>query len=256
MAISNNVYIDFTKEPNVPLFAKTTGALASAVNDQEDYFLVGGKHYFEVCQNLASTALAAGFQAGATGWLVPTDGAAEGLEITRGILTGSASKFVVGTSPAFYVRCTYKTATIANNLLFAVGFRKLGAYDAAFATAANAYTDYDDQAFIGTIDASGTCYTFTSKATTDAQTALAHAVVAASTWCQLEVKVSATGAVTYRIGTSLVSQVAAEAALAADASAVAFTMTSAIEVVPCIKAIGTVGGAGDHRLLKFECGLQ
>jgi hypothetical protein len=256
-----HTYVDFTKEPNVPLFAKTTGAVATAVNDQEDYFRTSNGSYFELCQNLASTAMAAGFQAGTTGWLVASDGAAEGLEITQGILSGNDMSFVVGTD-AFFVQATFKTTTIANSLLYGVGFRKQGAYEAAFSDAASHLTAYDDKAWVGTTVADGTMTSHFSKATTDTSTAATHAVVAATTWCCLRVDVAASGAVTFKIGTSLVSQAAAEAALAVDTALKAVTdvvatgtMTSGVTVIPYISHVGTVAGTGDLRVLKYICGL-
>lgn len=256
MARNKNTYVDFTREPAVPLFSKA-GAIATAVNDQEDYFRVGPKQaYFEVCQNLASTALAAGFSPTAAGWLMPCDGAAEGLEYTQGILSGPAVSFTTGTDPAFFIRATFKSTTIANTVCHYIGFRKLGAYDAAFATNANAITAYDEAVLLGVEDINGTLSANTSLATVDARVAAAHGVIAASTWYQLEVKVSATGVATYRIGTSLVSQAAAEAALAADASLVAKTLTSGIEFIPCIFQSGNASGVSDLRILKYECGYQ
>jgi hypothetical protein len=256
MAKNKNVYVDCTRERPGPLFSKA-GAIATAVNDQEVYCLASGTKYFEACQNLASTALVATpFAPAATGWLIPSDGAAEGLEITRGIVTGHAQSFVTGTDPAFFVRATFKTTTLANSLLYMVGFRVLAAYEAAFSDAVSVLTAYEEKAVIGAIDAAGALHAYTSKAGTDVDTDLAGVDVATLTWICLEVKVSSAGAVTYRIGRSLVSQALAESSLAADANAVAFTFTAATEVVPVVMHVGTVAGVGDLRMLKFECGYQ
>lgn len=255
MARNKNTYVDFTREPAVPLFSKA-GAIATAVNDQEDYFRVGRQQaYFEVCQNLASTAIAAGFAPTASGWLIPCDAAAEGSEYTQGILSGPAVSFTTGTDPAFFIRATFKSTTIANTTCCFIGFRKLGAYEAAFSNLATTITAYDEAVMLGVEDTSGTLSANTSLATVDARVAATHAVIAASTWYQLEIKVSAAGVATYRIGSSLVSQAAAEAALAADATLVAKTLTSAIEFVPFIAHAG-VTGVSDLRILKYECGYQ
>ena len=40
-------YVDFRDAHAVPLFAKTTNAIATAADNQEDYMWVDGKHYFE-----------------------------------------------------------------------------------------------------------------------------------------------------------------------------------------------------------------
>lgn len=253
MTRNKNSYVNFTQEPAVPLFSKA-GAIATAVNDQEDYFRVNNT-YFEVCQNLASTAVAAGFAPTASGWLMPCDAAAEGLEYTQGILSGPAISFTTGTDPAFFIRCTFKSTTIANTTAMMIGFRKLGAYEAAFSNLATLITAYDEAVLLGTEDTSGTMSANTSLATVDARVAATHAVIANATWYQLEVKVSAAGVATYRIGSSLVSQAAAEAALAADTLLVAKTLTSGIEFVPCILHAG-VTGVSDLRILKYECGFQ
>jgi hypothetical protein len=252
MAKKKSFYVDFKKEPAVPLFAKTTNAIATGADTQEDYFAIRGIP-FEHIQNGANSVIQYGVSA--SGWVPPMDAATDGLEITNGIVSGIAPSFTIGTDAAFFIRVGFKVTTIARSTVFAVGFRKLGAYSAtnSQATARSAYTD---QAWIGWTAATGVLETNTSVGGSDVTTALAHAAIADATWGVFEVKVSAAGAVTYRLGTSLVSEAAALAALAADANAVAESMTNGLEFVPTIIMEGAAAGAGTLALLTYEVGLQ
>ncbi len=271
-SIAAHASLDFTTEREVAIFAKTTGAIKTAVNAQQDFFRVGSpQHYFELAQGVgatgANTLLAAnGLTPSTSGWLLTLDNTAtDSLEITQGIVLGSARSFVTGTSAAFTIKGAFLVTTRANITHFGFGFRKLAAYETA-----NVYTEwqtaYDEKAMIGIKDNAGALSTETSKATVDASTALAHAAAANGDILALQVLVSGAGAVTYKLATatpagSTAAQMqaavtAAYAALAVDASAVAFTFTAATVVVPSI-IIGASGAAApDVKLVNYFCGLQ
>jgi hypothetical protein len=271
-AISNATSIDFTQEREVPLFAKTTGAIKTAANAQQDFFWVGSpEHYFELAQGVgalgADTLLAAnGLTPSTTGWLLTLDNTAtDSLEITQGIVLGSARSYLTGTSAAFKLRCAFLVTTRANITHLMAGFRVLGAYVTA-STLAEFQTAYPEKACIGIKDNAGALSTETSKANVDVSTALAHAAAANGDILAIEVNVSAGGVVTYKLATTTpagstaaqmqAAVVAAYAALATDASAVAFTFTAATVVVPTIIIGASGASAPDVKLVNYYCGPQ
>lgn len=265
------VNLDFTQEREVAIFAKTTGAIKTAANAQQDFFRVGDpQHYFELAQGVgalgANTLLAAnGLTPGTTGWLLTLDNTAtDSLEITQGITLGSARSYVAGTSAAFTLKCAFYVPTRANITHLLMGFRKLGAYVTA-STLVEAQTAYDDKAMIGITDNAGVLATETSLATVDVHTALAAAAIANGDILALQVLVSAAGVTTYKVaratpaGTTAAQIQAAVttayAALATDASAVAYTF-GAVTVVPSIIIGASGASAPDITLVNYFCGLQ
>lgn len=257
MALTKNkyTYIDFTQEKAVPLFAKTTNAIATAADNQEDYCWIGCKTYWEHIQTGQNDAIQ--YAVSANGWTPPVDNAdADGIEMTEGMLASTPKSFTVGTDPAFFVKLVFKLTTRANLDVMGVGFRKQGAY-VDITTPALAASVYDDKALLMINSNAGNLVTVTSIGGTDTTTELAHADIAdGARWVGMKVLVSAAGAVTYTLGTSATSAAAAEAAMAADANAVAMTITSGIIVVPYIPLVATGAGAHDFVLVSYECGPQ
>ncbi len=263
--------IDFTTEREVPIFAKTTGAIKTAANAQQDFLWVGGNRYLELAQGVgalgANTLLAAnGLTPSPTGWLLTLDDTAtDSLELTEGIVLGSARSFVAGTSAAFHMRCAFLVTTRANITHLSMGFRELGAYATA-STYAEMKTAYPEKAFIGIADNAGALRTDTSKANADVSTALAAAAAANGDILALQVLVSGAGAVTYKLAratpagsTAAQTQAAvttAFAALATDANAVAMSFTAAAVVVPSIIIGASGAGAPDVKLVNYFCGNQ
>ena len=264
--------LDFTTEREVALFAKTTGAIKTAANAQQDFFWVGNPpQYFELAQGVgalgANTLLAAnGLTPSSTGWLLTLDDTAtDSLELTQGIVLGSARSFVIGTSAAFTLKCAFLITTRANITHLSMGFRELGAYVTA-STYTEMKTAYPEKAFIGIADNAGALRTDTSLANSDVSTALAASAAANGDILALQVLVSAAGAVTYKLAKatpagSTAAQMqaavaAAYAALAADANAVALTLTSAGVVVPSVIIGASGAGAPDVKLVNYFCGLQ
>lgn len=262
--------IDFTQQRETAIFAKTTGAIKTAANAQQDFFRVGSE-YFELAQGVgalgANTLLAAnGLTPSSSGWLLTLDNTAtDSLEITQGIVLGSARSFTIGTSAAFTLKCAFLVPTRANITHLMMCFRQLGAYATA-STYVEFATAYAEKASIGIKDNAGALSTETSLANSDTSTALAHAAAVNGDILALQILVSAAGVTTYKIGTATpagstaaqtqAAVTAAYAALAVDGSAVAYTFANATVVVPSI-VIGASGAAApDVKLVNYFCGLQ
>jgi hypothetical protein len=165
--------------------------------------------------------------------------AADGIEMTHGILSRSPVAFVVGTDPAFYVSATIKVedASGANPLL--IGFRKAEAYQATMA----AYADYAMIGIIGTADPN-TIKTTTEAAgggNTDTDTTMTWADAAIK---QLKVKVSAAGVVTYEVNNAAPTVVAA------------FSFTAADVVVPDFFFLNAADLAGLVEVINWEVDFQ
>lgn len=259
----NRCFVNFLQEQAVPIFAKNTMLTVTAAT-QEDFFRVRN-HYFELSQGTANTALAAaGLTPGAGGWLLPGDNAAaEWIEITRGIVLGSAKSFLSGTD-AFRLRCVFLITTRANHTHLYCGFRGIDAYADA-KTNTDHLNAYEDKAAIGISSNAGVLTRHTSITGATSATNAAHAAAANNDVLALEVSISAAGAVVCKIGHATpagtsaaeyeAARVAAIADLAVDASieAVPESMTTAINFVPYI-AYGMAGAAAasDTRIMSFE----
>lgn len=246
-------YVDFRDEPGVPIFAKATNAIATAADNQEDYFRVNG-HYFEWIQTGASTALMP--TVAATGWTLPIDNTdGEGLEITQGMLANQAPmRFTTGTD-AFFIEFVLYVGTVTTQDVIGGGFRELGAYT-DITTPALMNSVYDSKLAVYTNDNAGTLQCTSSVNNVDTQTALAHAAIAPATWMAVRVAVTAARAGTIQIGTSLASAAAAKAALAADANQAAVTVENAQTWVPYLVVVNTGAiGVSDVQLVTYECGL-
>ena len=263
--------IDFSRAHEVAIFAKTTGAIKTAANAQQDFMYAGNpgpSYYLELAQGVGSTGAdtllaSAGFTASAQGWLVPLDNTAtDSVEITEGIVAGSAHSFVSGTNAAV-CKAVVSVGTLANITHLGFGLRKLAAYETAN-TAAEWKAAYDEKAMIGIVGIAGAPFTEHSKAGSDTETALVHAALTAGDLLAFEVDMTAAGVVTYKLGhatptttTYAATQVALAAALAnlaADASAVAYTPTAATVLVPSFIVAASGSGATDVRLVYLYCG--
>jgi hypothetical protein len=208
-----------------------------------------------------------GLSAAASGWLLPGDNTAtDSVEITRGIVAGSACSYVTGTD-SFFIRCAFLITTRANHTHLMMGFRPLAAYADVSTNAAHlaAYSGAgDDAVSIGLNNNAGRLGRHVTKAGADTETN-GTATIANATVLALQISITAGLAVSYLVGTKDATghaayadleadRVAAIAALAADAAWAAGTVTTAITVVPSI-AYGMAGGAAksDTRLMSFEC---
>jgi len=259
--------IDFTVEHQVPFFAKTTGAIMTEVDTQEDYFRVGELNtYFEIFQDGDNSDCVGSWGDGLTGWVIPgADAVDQGVQLTEGIALGSAHSFTGGTD-TMKMQVAFLIPTRAQLDVLQVGFRKLGAYavgddDTEWAAA------YDDKVTVGIIDNAGVIKQMTSKATSDATTSCTHAAHTNGDILALEVAVTAAGVTSVKVGsatpaggTTAQTQAAVTAALAdltADAlcNAAAITLTAA-EYVPTIEMAKTNGGASSLVLAYYYVGAE
>jgi hypothetical protein len=263
MAISKRKYsfVDFSQEPYAGQWAKTTYAVATGANDQEDFFKAQNGTYFEWIQTGQNDAIF--FQPAAAaplGWVIPCDKTdTDGVEITQGIVSGAVgtTSFTIGTDPAFFVRATLNVPTLANQDVVCVGFRRLAAYGNITSPATlNAYTD---SAWLGIYTDAGAFGSNTELNNAGlVTTAATHIAAVATEWMDLTVKVSAAGAVTYLIGTGA-TVAAAKTASAADVALglVSMTFDSTDIVVPSIAFVHTGAGAASTVVLgEYECGHQ
>lgn len=265
------VFINFLKQSAVAIHAKNTMAIVTAANAQQDFFHVNN-NYFELAQGVgalgANTLLAAvGLTPGAGGWLLTLDNTAtDSIEITRGIVHGSAQAYTTGTD-SFFVRAAFLVGTLANITHLKVGFRNLAAYATA-STQAECLAAYDDKAMFGINNNGGRLGRCTSLATVDAELNAAHAVVTAGDAIALEVSINAERLVVCKIGHATpatadypgyeAARLAAIADLATDVTieATAHTCTTGIVHVPSIIVGASGAGACDWRLMSFECSLN
>ena len=256
IALTNTI-VDFTNESWTPINAKTTLAVWTEADTQEDFFYVGkARRYFEFFQDGNNTINGNLFTPTATGWVLPGDNAADqAIQITEGIIAnGSSKSFVSGTSPAFKVRATFLIATRAEIADLFVGFRKLGAYVIAD-DATEWATAYDDKAAIGIDGNAGAFKLMTSKATSDVTTACTHTAHVNGEYVTLEVDVSAAGITSHKIGTGTTAALAL-AALAPDTlcDAALITLTAAT-YVPTIEYAKAAGGISDVVLVNYYSGF-
>ena len=157
----------------------------------------------------------------------------DGVEITQGILSNSRSVFVVGTSKSFSLKVGITIPDVSGTDDCAIGFRKAEAYQAAI-------DNYDEMVAINVI--SGAIKTETilnGAATTTTDTTDTFTDGASKT---LEVNVSATGIVTYKVDG------------VAPTTTAAFTFDDGEVVVPFIYFLHAGDIAGAVTLTKYECG--
>ena len=157
----------------------------------------------------------------------------DGVEITQGILSNSRSAFTVGTSKSFSLKVGITIPDVSGTDDCAIGFRKAEAYQANI-------DDYADMAAINVI--SGAIKTETilnGAATTTTDTTDNFADGDSKT---LEVNVSATGIVTYKVDG------------VAPTTTAAFTFDDGEVVVPFVYFLHATDVAGAVTLTKYECG--
>jgi len=164
----------------------------------------------------------------------------EGAEYYFGHTTRSRHVFTIGTSPAFFVEAAFKVADCGTSDPLWIGFRIIGAPNAAYANYTDAYfiglrnTTGADTTVIGSsLNGPAWAYQDTGDAWLDGET---HT---------LRINVSATGVVTATIDG------------AAPTTPVAFTFDNADQVIPCIHHLFAAGGSpAAIHLQSFYCGYQ
>lgn len=158
----------------------------------------------------------------------------EGVEYTQGITARSKSAFVIGTSPAFFLKVGLLVADVSGSDICAVGFRKTQAYQSAFA-------DYTDKACIS--KKNGDIYIVTAlnnAADVETDTTVNWSDATAKV---LEVYVSDTGVATFKID-GVTTAVAT------------YTFDDGDTVVPFFHLLHDATTPGAVHIQSWECGLQ
>ena len=159
----------------------------------------------------------------------------EGVEYTQGITARSRFAFTIGTSPAFFLKVGLLVADVSGSDICAVGFRKAAqAYQAD-------WNDYTDKATLNKV--AGDIYSTTALnnvADISTDTTINWADATAKV---LEVYVSATGVVTYKVDKVV-------------ATTVAYTFDTGDVVVPFFHLLHDATTPGAVTIQSWECGLQ
>lgn len=226
-----NIFIDFKSQP---LVLQEDATVSSGVDTEIMVMALGGgapiMEYINIntqtllAPNITATGLDIALD------LTDTDGAEYGF----GILNGSPGHFTVGTDLAFYMRAKITITDVSGTDDFAIGWRKVEAYQAAV-------DDYDEMAAFNII--SGDIYTETiinGASTVSTDTTNNWADLATKT---IQVNVSAAGVVTYTIDGLTPT------------TTVAYTFDDAEEVVPFIYFIHDANLAETTILQTLEVGL-
>lgn len=159
----------------------------------------------------------------------------EGIEVNQGITSACKNSFLVGTSPAFYAKCTFSVADVSETDDCAFGFRKAEAYQAAI-------DDYNDMAVLNVILGDIKIETIAAGAATTTTDTTDNWLDAGLH--ELGIYVSAAGVVTYKID-----------GLAPTITA-AFSFTAADMVVPFFYFLHSASTACAVKLIGWEVGLQ
>lgn len=171
-----------------PVCMQTTGEVCDGT-DTDVHAMVFPRTGFEFTNIGTQTILCP--QITASGLNIGRDQAdGEGTEITQGITANSRSAFTVGTSGAFYAKCTFSIEDVSGTDDCAFGFRKAEAYQAAI-------DDYDEMAALNVISGDINIETILNNAGTDTTDTT-------DDWADgeehtLEVYVSSSGVVTFKI---------------------------------------------------------
>lgn len=226
---------------SIPVMSASTGGVAAVtVNTTNVWSIAQWGAYFEQYNTVATSIIAPTLSATAGSCLnigSLTGANAKIIEITEGNSVNTKNAFVTGTSPAFYVKASFKIPTLNTVQNLAVGFRKVQAYQG---TSLPTYTDY---ALIGVLGTAGEFEIQTqvgSGGEVDTDTTQA---ATAATLFTLTVNVSAAGVVTYLIN-----------GLAPTVTA-AYTFTAATTVIPMIYLAEASGAHGEADLISYQCGL-
>jgi hypothetical protein len=169
-----------------------------------------------------------------------TGATSKSIEITEGNTVNAKNAFVIGTSPAFFVKVGFNIATLADVVSLTMGFRKVQTYQATLLTG---YTDY---ACIGVQNsvANGEIQIQTQVGSGgETKTDTTQAATAATIFT-VQANVSSGGVVTYLFNGSAPTVTAA------------YTFTSALTVVPFIVYTTASGAHAEVDLVSYQCGFQ
>lgn len=159
----------------------------------------------------------------------------DGVELCAGILNSNNMAFKIGEANAFFLRVRFSIQTVAGTDDCAIGFRLAEAYQANI-------DDYNDMAVLNVISGDINIETILNGAatvTTDTTNNWGNGQTH-----QLEVFVSNTGVVTYKIDN------------VAPLITTPYTFRDGIYVVPFLFFLNATTPAGAVNILEWECGFQ
>ena len=233
-------YIAPTQQPIAQLKGSTGGVPGGATGDVNILSFASPAGTLEQCilgagQTLiVPTCLADGLE-------ISADQAAdEGMELCCGLLARNQGTFTIGTDPAFFLRCRCVIDDVSGTDDFAIGFRKNQAYSAAI-------DNYTDFAVVNLIGGQWFTETALNNAAT-VTTSLTSYTVADLGAFEVQINVSAAGAVTYKIGTA--------DNMTVPSLAPAFTFDTGDVVTAFIYFLHHTDLADSVRLRQLEVGFQ
>ena len=218
---------------SIPVTQADGGGAATGTGGDENNLVIDGENFL---YHILGTQTIVSPVAHADGLNVGMDQTAnDGVEISQGITNGSKSAFVVGTSAAFYAKCSFSIADVSGTDDCAFGFRKAEAFQANI-------DDYDEMACLNVIAGDITIETILNNAATSSTDTT-------DDWADteehtLEVYVSAAGVVTFKIDGS------------APTTTATFTFDTAEVVIPFFYLLHDTDLAGAVVLTKWEVGYQ
>lgn len=173
---------------------------------------------------------------GANGLNIALDQASgEGLEISQGITARSRGAFIIGAAEDFFLRVRASIEDVSGEAEFAVGFRKVEAYQALI-------DNYDEMAVLNALAGDVKIETILNAAATVVTDTTQDWINGATH--SLTVKVSKAGVVTFEIDD------------AAPTVTAAFTFDTADVVQPFLYRMHAADLAGAVNLKSWECGYQ
>ena len=197
----------------------------------ENRMITAQGNFFEYHIIGTQTILAPVF--GADGLNIGMDQAnGDGVELSQGITARSRGAFVVGTAPTFHFKVQASIADVTGAAEFAVGFRKVEAYQAAL-------DDYDELVCLNMLAGDIKIETILNGGTTTTTDTTNNWADAATV--KLAVFVSGAGVVTYQIDDAAPTTVAA------------FTFDNAEVVIPFLYFKHGSDLAGAVNLKLWEC---
>jgi hypothetical protein len=144
--------------------------------------------------------------------------AGDGIELCQGVTALSVATYIVGTDPAFYMRCTFKVQDASGTNPLIIGFRKVAAFNATLSS----YTDFVSIGIVGTANPN-TIKTQTQVASGGVVTTDTTQTVADGAITTFAIYVDAKGAVTYTINDAPPTVI------------VGYTFTAGTNVIPFVR---------------------
>ena len=212
----------------------TGGGAATGATGDENYLTVGNETFEYHILGAGQTILYP--QKAATGLDIGMDQTNdEGVEIGNGIVDGMPCSFTVGTDAAFHAKCKFSIADVSGTDDCAFGFRKAEDYQANV-------DDYDEMACLNVISGDIKIETILNNGTTSTTDTTDNWADAGTH--TLEVYVSSTGVVTYKIDG------------AAPTTTATFTFDTGEVVVPFLFFLNAADLAGAVVLKEWDVAFQ